>query len=340
MPTPHQPPNKQILEEAADWFVDFRDGCVDVTRRRAFNAWLRTSPQHIQAYLDVSAFWEDAPQVAAPPDLDIAALVAGARAEANVLDLHSPTADAPRAAAGTGDLRLSRRTALAASLALALLAAGALGGWLYERQHPGYRTGIGEQQSIVLADGSTVELNSRSRIRVHFTAGARNIDLLAGQALFRVAPDPARPFVVRSDTTRVRAVGTRFDMYRRGSGTTVTVIEGRVAIDEADLQLIAGEQVIVTAAAVSRPQPANLATATAWTQRRLIFQSASLDEVAEEFNRYNRRQLVVAGPGLDDFHMSGVFSSTDPASLLRFLRERFDVRIEETTDQIRIFHKQ
>ena len=79
-----------------------------------------------------------------------------------------------------------------------------------------------------------------------------------------------------------------------------------------------------------------IASATAWTQRQLVFESASLADVADEFNRYNEKQLIVGDPRLETFHVSGVFSSTDPASLIRFLRARPELRIVETASQIRI----
>jgi transmembrane sensor len=267
-----------------------------------------------------------------------------------------------------------------------------------------YVTRIGEQKLIHLADGSTLELNSRSRVRVHFSDAERDVDLLEGQALFRVAKDHARPFIVRSDATLVRAVGTQFDVYRKVSGTTVTVVEGRVAILPAGLSretslqvtpepirspgvtstpsssaphsshssqglgaalttsgphtqqasnadlfpgsadaegehaifLSAGEQVTVTAAAPPQPTPANVAAATAWTQHRLVFNGTPLTDVAQEFNRYNIRQLAVSNVELEQFHVSGVFSSTDPTSLLRFLRAQRGIRVVETDMEIRI----
>jgi transmembrane sensor len=93
-----------------------------------------------------------------------------------------------------------------------------------------YATAIGEQCSIALADGSTIELGARSRVRVHFTDKERDVEFLAGEALFGVAKDPARPFVVTTNNARVRAVGTQFDVHKRTSGTTVTVLEGHVVV--------------------------------------------------------------------------------------------------------------
>jgi transmembrane sensor len=232
-----------------------------------------------------------------------------------------------------------------------------------------YTTAIGEQRSIQLEDGSTVELNSRSKVAVRYSEHERGIELLEGQALFHVAKNATRPFVVRSGDTRVRAVGTQFDVYRKATGTVVTVLEGRVAIltdhpiagkdaigaagssqyatappsfpraeggQGAAVELSAGEQVVVTPKAARKTDHANIANATAWTEREIVFDSASLTEVAEEFNRYNQRQLVIEDPTLETFHISGVFSSTDPASLVRFLRERPGLHIVETASEIHI----
>jgi len=216
-----------------------------------------------------------------------------------------------------------------------------------------YTTGVGQQKTITLEDGSSVELNSRSRVRVLYSSRARDVELLEGQALFRVARDPGRPFVVRSDSTRVKAVGTAFDVYRQAAGTTVTVIEGRVAVSResgiappvsaalppAIVLVDAGQQVTAAPAAVTKPRQADLTAVMSWAQRELIFESTPLSEVAREFNRYNTRQLVVEDDKLRDFHVTGIFSSTDPSSLLRFLRAQPEIALEEKRDEIRISAK-
>jgi ferric-dicitrate binding protein FerR (iron transport regulator) len=203
---------------------------------------------------------------------------------------------------------------------------------------------------------------------------------------------------VRTGDATVRAVGTQFDVYRKDSGTTVTVLEGRVAVystAHADqttaalkdslpasdvapqhplprastrdspssspapepsaasssvrnsglsdpsgsgaIFLSAGEQVTVTSDAAGTPMPqrADITAATAWMQRKLIFEGSRLSEVAEEFNRYNRRQLVIEDPKLADFQISGVYSSTDPASLVRFLEDQ-GLRVTTEDNEVRV----
>jgi transmembrane sensor len=234
-------------------------------------------------------------------------------------------------------------------------------------------------------------------LRVEFSNNERRVELLEGQALFQVAKDKSRPFIVASGEATVRAVGTQFDVYRKDSGTTVTVLEGRVAVystarmesnagsaepssaatqptprsprtsvrprtqmqttthsdptpptpaglfdpsGSAAIFLSAGEQVTVTPTqALPAPARADIIATTAWMQRRLIFDGSKLSDVVQDFNRYNKRQLVIEGPELSDFHVSGVYSSTDPASLLRFLREQPGVTVTESGNEVHIAPK-
>jgi len=252
-----------------------------------------------------------------------------------------------------------------------IVAAAGLYAWLTLRGTQTYETGIGERRSLTLADGSTIDLNARSRIRVRLTETRRLVELIDGQALFEVAKDRARPFIVRSGEVQVRAVGTQFDVDHERGSTTVTVLEGRVAVAspnavgrsrtsstgpnefpsgvsvkgeagagsaEAGLPVLvqAGEEVVVTGTAVSRPQPAHIAAATAWLQHRFVFDATPLSDVIDDFNRNNPRQIMVADPELRNFHISGVYSSTDPASLIRFLKAQPGVEVIETSEGTRI----
>jgi transmembrane sensor len=364
--------NSQIYEQASDWLVELRVGDIDVAARQRFDAWLRTSPEHIRAYLELSSIWEDG----GDPKLDrnnrTDMLIAQARAATNVIPLDLRAEPRPLSVsppivsdAKTG---VSRPRFFAAAAVVVVCFGAAASAWIYGWGNATYATGIGEQKLIQLADGSTLELNSRSRARVHFSETERAVDLLEGQALFHVAKDHARPFIVASDGTQVRAVGTQFDVYQKHGGTIVTVVEGRVAIlreglarsgasegsssgsatpdiptrtdfdtpSSSAIFLSAGEQLTVTPKTEQKTAHPNVAAATAWTQRRLVFASTPLTDVAQEFNRYNVRQLVVINADLEQFHVSGVFASTDPTSLLRFLRAQQGIRVDETGTEIRI----
>jgi len=197
------------------------------------------------------------------------------------------------------------------------------------------------------------------------------VDLLDGQALFRVAHEATRPFIVHSGMTKVLAVGTQFDVYKKASATVVTVVDGKVEVlaggpsssaeaapsatplplgeskspANSPVFLAAGEQLTIPGSPSSRaanataavsPQVANVAAATAWTQHNLVFDSSPLTEVAQEFNRYNRRPLVITDPEIASLRISGLFSSADPAVFLKFLRAQPELAVQETDREIRI----
>jgi transmembrane sensor len=371
--------NQQIYEEASEWFVECRAGDLDAKTRLAFDGWLRQSPEHLRAYLELAAIWNEGPLLDPQGKFDPQTLITEALSERdNVIELSGARGSIEMPMAASAPLfrpapaqQVRRRftskpfAAIAATILVTVSVAVAL---IHMRnsQSPQYATAIGEQRSLMLMDGSSVELNSRSKIVVRYTPQARDVELLQGQALFRVAKDASRPFVVKVGGTMVRAVGTEFDVYQKRDGTVVTVVEGRVAIltDHAladadvpasteprpanlefpsvpkgqagNIMVAAGEQLTVTPRLIKNAEHPNIATATAWTQRQLVFESASLADVVDEFNRYNDRQLIVADPRLESFHVSGVFSSTDPASLIRFLRARPELKLLETESQIRI----
>jgi transmembrane sensor len=379
--------NEQIYQEACEWFVEFRSGDLDASARRRFDAWARKSPENLAAYLEIAALWNEGSTLDSHGKWDTETLIAHAAAdEPTIVEL------APRsqgdvsavppvdASSGRGPMSLEHQrrhspkfgplSRIAASIAAIGLIAGTVIGYQHVRT-PIYATTFGEQRSITLADGSVIDINSHSKIRVRYTAHGRDVDLIEGQALFHVARDPTRPFIVGSAATQVRAVGTEFDVYKKIGGTVVTVVEGRVAVllrtegltssdvileptrsrtedqpsaqsqsaTNAPMFLSAGEQVTVTRGAMHKAEHPSIAIATSWTQRQIQFESASLSEVAEEFNRYNERQLVIEDPTLYDFHITGVFSSSDPASLVRFLRERPGVKVTETAAEIRVSRK-
>lgn len=353
--------NSQIIDEAAQWFVTLRDGGGDSVQRARFADWLLESPEHVRTYLELTPIWAESASIDPQHRIDLQTLIARARAKANVIELDEHPATAPVAPSVPAKARTARRYWIAASIAAIGLAA--MFSWTPTRPTV-YATGIGEQRSIALADGSRIELNARSRLQVSFSRAERTLELLEGQGLFKVAKDPHRPFIVSSGDTRVRAVGTQFDVYRKPTGTVVTVIEGKVEIGTATaalpvvsgpaetsdrqiakpahastFQLAAGEQATVAAHRIARAETPNIEAATAWTQGQLVFDTAALVDVAAEFNRYNFKRLIIRDAELERFPISGVFSSSDAASLVQFLMEQPEIAVEQTDEEVIISRK-
>jgi len=401
----------EVLDNATTWFVEFLEGDVEQAAREAFITWLRTSPEHIRAYLLVTAHWEDAGALAngTVPSIDELVALAREPSKANVISIgrsflcevgeehESAKSFASQTFKAPIRTHRLRRFLIAASVAISMLGASAAY-WL-QLQHGVYSTDIGEQRSIRLDDGSIVELNARSKIRVALHERQRDVELVEGQALFRVAKDHARPFIVHSGNTNVLAVGTQFDVYMHHGDTTVTVVEGRVAVFPATLPtagqdknltapavsealqakapepdhraaraksepagqgsaqiaglpetreiavpkgeifLGAGEQLTVSSTSLGIAEHADVAAATAWIQKQIVFNSTPLSEVVDEFNRYNTRQLVITDPRISDMKISGEFSSSNPDSLLKGLDALRKFKIHETPDRIEISGK-
>jgi transmembrane sensor len=342
------PLNEQVLMEASTWFIEYRSGPLSAHAQEQFMAWLRRSPEHIRAYLDVSRAYVDLPAASEVPRGEVERLLAKfeVRESDKVVALEERTprhvsvpAPSPRGGA------LRSRLTLAASLLLVI--GGAISGYLWT-QRGLYVTGRGESRTVTLEDASRIELNAYSRLRVRYSKSERDVDLLEGQAFFQVAKDKQRPFVVRAGDARVRAVGTEFDVYRHGSETTVTVLEGTVAVlpdvtsplpsrlAMPDLLVTAGEQAIVTPQGNQKAHTANVSAATAWTRGQLEFDETPLSEVADQFNRSSTRVLVLDSQALNDIRISGVYSSVDPTSLILFLKSQPDLLVTESGNQIEV----
>lgn len=360
--------NTQIREAAAQWLVEFRTDTPGLAARRQFAAWLRTSPEHIGAYLDALALWEDASCHDPQRRVDIDELVALSRPDRKITNLRpDDTSDADALVPEKRDWRalISQKTILrrqlglrtAVAVLLSLLINGAVT-WIATDSHrAAYTTQIAERRSVALTDGSRVDLDALSIVRTNFTDHERTVELVSGQALFRVSKDPSRPFVVRVNDARVRAVGTEFNVNRGALGTVVTVQEGRVAVlvpaadtqsdttgrrlgaRAAGVEVLAGQQTTIIGKTIADPQAVDAAAATAWTRGLLIFASTPLPEVVEEFNRFNLRRLAIANGELGDFPITGTFSATSPESLsdfVTFLRKQPGIEVLEKNDQITV----
>jgi len=389
--------NQHIYEEAAEWVVELRSRSDDLTRRR-FDQWLSTSPEHVRAYLECTAISEAAEAGPGATSAEIEALIERARqstvanvipltpassaGEANVVPLtlaHSASeAGSPRrdeTQRGSWLMRASSRVRFGAAAAVLLAVIGASAGYFMTRNV--YTTAVGEQRSILLPDGSTIDMNGRSKVRVRLAAASRAVELMEGEALFRVAKDKTRPFVVSANSTRVRAVGTEFAVNRLRRELLVTVVDGTVAVSVPasrarsaargatpqdsqrvasgetrsvvaalapsgdEVLLNAGQQLAVPTSGSALPQPRSVDVegAIAWTQRRLVFDATALEDVVAEFNRHSSRPLVIEGSGLQDFDISGAFSSTDVGPFLRFMRAQPGVEVIEEQDRIVIVRR-
>lgn len=352
--TLHQEYRDRMVDEAADWFARLQDPEVTAEERAQFSAWLSASSEHVHEFLALTALHTDISELSVPQTADDLVRLAGVSQQSNVVGFKVPASGLSRLltrrddnveghnADNTGGVAFRKYLALAASVAVVTIAA-----WWWLRTDANtahYTTSIGEQKSFTLPDSSVVTLNAVSTLQVRYTEHYRDLQLLSGEALFSVARNPRRPFRVVTEDSVVQAVGTRFNVRHRDENTTVTVVEGKVAVSSmpasglsmpqsssltiknvsavADALILAsGEQVTLRRSAPARPVRADPAAATAWRERRLIFESRPLSEAVAEFNLYNTSPIGIRDPALNGIQISGSFYANDPQSFLMFLEE-------------------
>lgn len=301
---PSQFPDNDLEDEAIERLVHLHSGRASAADRLAFHNWRQLSPAHHAAAQAAEALW------GALPHTDTAQ-----RHEA------ADTVQPPR--------RWRRGAAIAASLATVALTLGlyAQGPALYAD----HSTGTGERREIQLADGSQIWLNSGTALSVDFSDTRRDIRLYRGEALFAVAKDGARPFVVHAAKGEVRAVGTRFDVDLRGRQVEVRVSEGVVQVDSAGAPptlLTVGQ-----ALHYEQGQPpgalreVDMRTADAWQRGKLIFNRQPLGEVLGELERYLPGKLYLTDETLRALLVSGVFELDEPQAMLDTLTQTQPVQI-------------
>lgn len=207
-----------------------------------------------------------------------------------------------------------------------------------------YETEIGGREMIPLADGSRIELNTDSRVRVAYNAEERQVVLDRGEAYFEVEHDEDHPFVVVVGDQRIVDLGTKFSVRRIGDEVSVIVTEGRVRIEQAGRasQTLAAVDVVEGGVArvahdealVTQASAETLDAALSWRDGYLVFRDATLGEAAADFNRYNRTQLVIADPELAAVPIGGRFRSDNLEGFVRLIEQGFGVRADRREAEI------
>jgi transmembrane sensor len=338
-----------IAEQASHWWELLHSESASSTDHREFGEWVARSPERVEAYLQTARLVQaiKSPQLIWP-STTAEVLIREAKASSEAVLPFSTRRAA--AAVDRGDAPRFQRFAWGAA-AVVLLGIGLA---IFMLQTPlQFKTELGEQRSVLLADGSRVTLNTASEIEVNLHNRRRWVRLVKGEALFEVAHDVSRPFEVRTGNAVISDVGTQFNVDMRSNGTTVTVVDGQVAVNSATTGENAGakpagggpesmsqgvvlgakDRVVITPSGLGAPQHGiNVSAAVLWTQRQLMFERRSLGEVAEEFNRYNRDRIDIDSAELRRQEVTGVFEAKDPASFVAFLSSLPGVEIREGAD--------
>ncbi|MGE8144645.1 FecR family protein [Pseudomonas frederiksbergensis] len=303
-----------VRDEAARWFVRLQEPAVDVEEHRRFEVWLNEHPQHRDEFQLLQGLWTAADLL---PAKRLQALC--------------------EAAPERRKRRPLVRYAVAASVLAVALGLGLFSGLNHPATYTAeFSTALGERQHVALPDGSMIDLNSRSRVQVRFEKHRRGIELTEGEAMFSVEHDTSRPFVVETGNGQVTVTGTRFDVRRDLTQTKVAVEQGTVKVqgygaDFISLTASLGTHIdakgkVATAYAVN---PQEL---TAWRSGKLVFNNASLAEVAAEVSRYREKPLTVGNDKVGNLRLTSVFKSDNTDALLKALPSILPVAVRTLSD--------
>ena len=331
--------NSTMPSDAAEWDARLRSpDCTDA-ERQAFQTWCDAAPENRQAFDELQA------------------LLGALRSVADVPEIRSLREAAVNA---TRPPSIRRGRAVGVALLAATVAGIAVGlGYfmigspapVYETRAPTFSTSIGERSTTELEDGSVAILNTNTQLQVEFTEHMRLVILAHGQALFEVAKDPERPFVVAAGDQRITAIGTVFDVRYEGPDVEVVLVEGVVEV-EADvplgtdlnesapklkaLRMSAGEHLKTTAVATRRVpvvETVDVDRVTLWRQGRIFFDDAPLSEAVAEMNRYSTVQIALESSELDEHRVNGMFRTGRQAAFVEAVEAYYPIYAEHGPDK-------
>lgn len=338
----HTVPDGEADPSAAAWFARMRSDERTPEDEQRFRVWLEADPERAAAYAGLERTFNNLGDFAEAPEIR-------AMREAA---LHRPNpairmfTKAPRRAAGA---------ALAACLALVILAFSGAAYWPAGPKPGVYQTEVGERSIVHLDDGTIATLTSETRLVTEFTADTRQVRLEKGQAYFEVMSDAARPFVVDAGKVSVTALGTEFDVNRKGDDSLkVTLVEGSVAVksrpspdaDEKSVMLKPGEQVACEKEKLLPVREVDTADVISWRYGVLKADGEPFVDFVERFNSHSRYRLFIDkdNPLFRGIKISGSFRTNNPDGVVDQLRIPRDLYVLSTPDasgniKITIFHR-
>jgi ferric-dicitrate binding protein FerR (iron transport regulator) len=356
-------PGPSVGEEAAQWFVRLKDERLTRAEQAQYLRWLQASPAHIAEALRMGEVYgvlrrSRLRQLVADNEIsNVVDLRSGVRIDRTIGRERGPRI---RVRSSPRPVRLQEwrsrkwRRARAAVIACVIVAGLVFAIARVVGSDRTVSTEASEWRRFTLVDGSVVRAGPRTRLQFEFSDARRLVRLSGGEAVFRVAQDPARPFLVSAGVAVVHAVGTQFGVSRNGDRVLITVAEGTVAVTQAvpthwfdraaatpqvarpAVALAAGEQAAVSAGGPLTVQRVDVASALAWAQGRLIFEDQNVAAAVLEFNRRNRVQIVIDDPAIAARPVRGVFDAADPESFAQFVAHAAHATIEREPGLLRL----
>lgn len=306
-----QQTRERLKLEAMAWHLRLTSGTATEAMRAEFAVWRQQSPDHDHAYRELEQLWQQLPG-----------------------PLRADRARRRGIAAKQRRTRMPWRN-FGLAVAASLLLVAAVYPDYFSHPFSDYRTHIGEQISVSLADGSVVHLNTDTAINVSFNDNERRIELLGGEAEFDVAHDSGRPFRVTAGHATAEALGTRFIVRYDGAGGNVTLLQGQIrasqpwARGKKSAMLQAGQQIGFTADNLDVARFADMDIAQAWRRGRLLMNFVPLKQVIAEINRYRRGQIRLLDDRLGEQEVNIAIDIRQIDAWLEVLRNTLPVKVDK-----------
>lgn len=334
-------PKSDVNEQAAYWFAILQNEKCSSTQLKAFSLWLSESKAHQSAYDDTVMMFEGA---------------VGLHEDQEILMLR-------REVLGVGKKKVHPRKPMVVAMAAVFLMIALFTlpqlfndtsrhepNKLFTQENTNtndltLNTAVGEQLTRTLNDGSLIELNTDSRIRVQLTPEQRSIYLLKGQAVFSVAHDKNRPFVVFAGDRRVTALGTMFEVRLGNESAQVTLLEGKVKVDQVNItddqnlvvketptiELLPGERYLSNTKERIQVEPESIQSELSWRDGRHVFVDEKISKIVSELNRYTEQKIIINDPQIGELRASANFKMGSTKSLSAALGATFNLTVTENS---------
>ncbi len=305
---------EEVMANAGNWIARRDHSEWSAQDQSELNAWLAKSPSHMISFLRLDDIWQRANRLKA---------------------LKHPKRG------GLAMLQQWVLRPLIARIAAIFVVAGlvAVGGKYYfsAPSETTYATSAGGHKILTLADGSKIELNTDTIIRVSRTGQQELVRLEKGETFFQIKHDPARSFVVLAGEHRITDIGTEFLVRFEPNRLEVALVEGRVQFDTPDgrtqspILLTSGVALVVANNLITtmKKAPSELSSELAWRHGMLVFDKVPLGQVAAEFNRYGGKQIVIADVSIAKITVSATFPTNGVEGFVELAKAMLGLRVNQ-----------
>lgn len=347
---------EHIQEQACQWISRIDRGLTKA-ERESVQIWLAQNEAHKTALFEMAALWDDLSVMH-----ELGALFPLAEKSDNSSKTENPAKTENR----RWHLATAASIAFACALTLTWMGLSLTG----TASHPPknmvsvpqisvFETGVGEQKTVNLQDGSLLSLNTGSTVKVDFTDSSRSIDIIKGEAHFEVASDAARPFIVSAGQNKVTAIGTAFNVQLlENQRFELLVTEGKVLVSEISQPtpenigklksqdfsalgtiMVSGDTGVFSGFDAELRDSLSLDQVQrnlSWQQGMLVFQGEPLVEALAEMSRYTDSEFEIIDEDLKRLRVAGYFKVGDTEGLLYALRHNFQIQHTESDNVIQL----